>query len=179
MPENPSDERTRRFIALLTKHEQHVKRYILLLVPNLADAEQIAQETSVRLWEQFDEYDPAVAGFVVWARSIAYFQVLTFRKKAGRERVVFNSELVDALSDRVTVRSERLADREEALIDCLNKIPEHGREIIRLYYFVGMKLRAAAEQLGRSVAATEKAVVRIRRLLHDCVEDTLQKEGTR
>ncbi|MGO9111545.1 MAG: sigma-70 family RNA polymerase sigma factor [Thermoguttaceae bacterium] len=169
----------RRFIALLTKHEQHLNRYILMLVPNLADAEQIAQETSVRLWEQFDEYDPSVAGFVVWARSIAYFQVLTFRKRAGREHLVFNSELVDALADRAAVRSQRLADRQEALIDCLDKLPEHGREIIRLYYFVGMKLRAAAEHLGRSVAATEKAVARIRRILKDCVENVLQKEGAR
>jgi RNA polymerase sigma-70 factor, ECF subfamily len=176
-PCSPADDRTRRFITLLTKHEQHLNRYILTLVPNLADAEQIAQETSVRLWEQFDEYDPSVAGFIVWARSIAYFQVLTFRKKVGRERLVFNSELVDALADRATVRSQRLAERQEALIDCLNKLPEHGREIIRLYYFFGMKLRAAAEHMGRSVAATEKAVVRIRRILKDCVEDDLQKDG--
>ena len=156
-----------------------MKRYILTLVPNLADAEQIAQETSIRLWEQFDDYDPSAAGFVVWARSIAYFQVLTFRKKAGRERVVFNSELIDALADRAAAGSHRLADREEALIDCLDKLPEHSREIIRLYYFVGMKLRAAAEHLGRSVAATEKAVVRIRRLLHGCVDDVVRKEGVR
>jgi RNA polymerase sigma-70 factor, ECF subfamily len=187
MPENPSNcgpccpsaEKTRQFIALLTEHEQHVKHFILMLVPNLADAEQIAQETSIRLWEQFDEYDPSAAGFVVWARSIAYFQVLTFRKRAGRERVVFNSELVDALADRAAVRSHRLADRQEALIDCLDKLPEHSREIIRLYYFVGMKLRAAAEHLGRSLAATEKAIVRIRLLLHGCVEEVLQKEDGR
>jgi RNA polymerase sigma-70 factor (ECF subfamily) len=187
MPENssnresvcPSDERTRRFIGLLTKHQQQVKRYILVLMPNLADAEQIAQETSIRLWEQFNDYDPSVAGFDVWARSIAYFQVLTFRKKAGRERVVFNSELVDALADRAAVRSQHLADRQEALIDCLDKLPEHSREIVRLYYFVGMKLRAAAEHLGRSIAATEKAVVRIRHLLRGCVEDVLRKDGAR
>ena len=148
-------------------------------MPNLADAEQISQETSLRLWEQFNEYDPSVAGFVVWARSIAYFQVLTFRKKAGRERLVFNSELVDALADRVAVRSQRLGDRQEALIDCLDKLPEHGREVIHLYYFVGMKLCAAAAHLGRSVAATEKAVVRIRRILNDCVENVLQKEAER
>ncbi len=169
----------RRFIAFLTKHEKHLNNYILTLVPNLADAEQIAQETSLRLWEQFEEYDPSAAGFIVWARSIAYFQVLTFRKKAGRERLVFNSELVDALADRAAGRFHRLSDRHEALIDCLDKLPEHSREIIRLYYFVGLKLRTAAEQLGRSIAATEKAVVRIRRLLHGCVEDVLRKEGAR
>jgi RNA polymerase sigma-70 factor, ECF subfamily len=187
MPENPSkrgpschsDEGMRQFIALLTKHQQHLNRYILALVPNLADAEQIAQDTAIRLWEQFEEYDSTVASFVVWARTIAYFQVLTFRKSAGRERLVFDSELVDALADRVVVRTQLLADRQEALTDCLNKLPKHGREVIRLYYFTGMKIRAAAERLGRSVAATEKAVARIRRVLHDCVEGVLQKEATR
>src|SRR5580704_11881026 len=48
-----------QFVRLLTGNERRLKSYILTLVPNLADAEQIAQDTSLRLWEQFDRYNPA------------------------------------------------------------------------------------------------------------------------
>ncbi len=165
-----------RFVGLLTQNERHLKSYVLSLVPNLVDAEQIAQETSMRLWQQFEEFDPSRGDFAAWGRSIAHFQVLTFRKKAARERVVFNSELVDALAERAAAEADHLSARQAALVDCLSRLPEHSRELIRLYYFVGMKLTAAAEQLGRSVAATEKAVVRVRRTLYDCVQFTLRRE---
>jgi hypothetical protein len=42
-----------------------------------------------------------------------------------------------------------------------------------------MKIREAAEKLGRSVAATEKAVYRIRRILYDCINAALRKDAQR
>ena len=165
------------FVRLLTGNERRLKSYILTLVPNLADAEQIAQETSLRLWEQFDRYDPSLGDFSAWARTIAHFQVMTYRKKLSRERIVFSSELIDALAERAAARAPELAARQEALVDCLQKLPEHSRELIRLYYEVGLKVRTAAEKLGRSVAAAEKAIVRIRRLLYDCIKSALRKDA--
>jgi RNA polymerase sigma-70 factor, ECF subfamily len=174
--DSAAESRVQEFVRLLTGNERRLKSYILTLVPNLADAEQIAQETSLRLWQQFGQYDPSLGDFSAWARSIAHYQVLTFRKKQGRERIVFSSELVDALAERAAVRESELAARQEALIDCVGKLPDHARELVRLYYYAGMKLRAAAERLGRSVAATEKAIVRIRRVLYNCVNSALRKD---
>ena len=168
-----------QFVRLLTGNERRLKSYVLSLVPNLADAEQIAQDTSLRLWEQFDRYNPALGDFSAWARTIAHYQVMTYRKKLGRERIVFSSELVDLLAERAAAREPELAERQEALVDCLQKLPEHSRELIRLYYVVGVKVRAAAEKLGRTVAATEKAIVRIRRLLYDCINSALRKDAQR
>jgi RNA polymerase sigma-70 factor, ECF subfamily len=36
------------------------------LVPNVADAEDIVQQTAIALWEKFDAYDPAQP-FTPWA----------------------------------------------------------------------------------------------------------------
>ncbi len=178
--ENPApsgaEARMQQFVGLLTSHERHIKSYILALVPNLVDAEQIAQETSLRLWQQFDQFDSSRGDFAAWSRAIARFQVLTFRKQTDRERVIFNSELVDALAAKTVAEADRLGARQAALIDCINRLPDHNRELIRLYYFAGMRLQAAAEQLGRTVAATEKAVARVRRVLYDCVQAALRRE---
>jgi RNA polymerase sigma-70 factor (ECF subfamily) len=171
-----AETRVEEFVRLLTGNERHLKSYILSLVPNLADAEQIAQETSLRLWEQFGQYDPCEGEFSAWARSIAHYQVLTFRKKLGRERLVFSSELVELLAERAAARGVELGSRQEALIDCVQKLPDHARELIRLYYVLGMKLREAAEALGRSAAATEKAIVRIRHVLRNCINSSLQSD---
>lgn len=53
------DDRTREFLRLLGQHERRLRGFILSLVPHWADAEDIAQEVRIRLWEQFDNYDPA------------------------------------------------------------------------------------------------------------------------
>jgi RNA polymerase sigma-70 factor, ECF subfamily len=172
-----SDARVQQFVRLLTQNERCLKSYILSLVPNLADTEQILQETNLRLWAQFSKFDPTIGGFAAWARTIARYQVLTFRKEANRERVIFNSDFLDTLAERAEARTPQLAARQEALINCVNKLPDRSRELIRYYYLAEMKVRAAAEKLGRTVAATEKAIVRVRRILYDCVMSALARDG--
>ena len=170
------ETRVQEFVRLLTGNERRLKSYILTLVPNLADAEQIAQETSLRLWEQFGQYDPCEGDFSAWSRSIAHYQILTFRKKQCRERLVFSSETDGTAGrSRTAARGPDLAARQEALVDCLQKLPDHARELVRLYYVVGMKLREAAAALGRTAAAVEKAIVRVRHILHDCIDASMRK----
>ncbi len=64
--DSAAETRVQEFVRLLTGNERRLKSYILTLVPNLADAEQIAQEASMRLWEQFGQYDPSEGDFSAW-----------------------------------------------------------------------------------------------------------------
>ena len=86
------DESQRQFVRLMTKHERLVYGYILSLVPNWADADEILQETNIRLWEEFDKF---VLGtnFAAWALRVAHFQVLTWRKRVSRSRLVFDQRV--------------------------------------------------------------------------------------
>src|SRR5205814_6679679 len=72
------DEARRQFIRLMTRHERLVYGYILSLVPNWADADEILQETNIRLWEEFEKFQ-AGTNFAAWAIRVAHFQVLTWR----------------------------------------------------------------------------------------------------
>ena len=128
------------------------------------------------MWQQFDRFDPS-KDFGAWARTIAYYQVLKYRKTMGRERLQFNSELLGVLADRAAVRCDELATRQSYLIECLAKLSDFKRQVIRLYYCLGMTAKAVAEKLGRNVTATEKALVRARHELHDCIEAAVRREG--
>src|SRR5439155_15875370 len=55
-----------RFLSLFLRSEREIFRYVAALVPNLADAEDIVQQTAVALWEKFDSYDPNQP-FTPWA----------------------------------------------------------------------------------------------------------------
>jgi len=71
------------FVRLLKRHERRLNGYVLALVQNWNDADDILQAVAVRLWEQFDEYRPD-GDFGAWACKIAYYEVLTYRKRKGR-----------------------------------------------------------------------------------------------
>jgi len=49
-----------RFLSLFLRSEREVFRCVAALVPNVADAEDIVQQTALALWEKFDSYDPAL-----------------------------------------------------------------------------------------------------------------------
>ena len=171
-----SDElRQTEFVRLFQRYERTIYGYVLALVPNLAVADEICQETNLLLWKEFDRFD-ASKDFGVWARAIAYYQVLTYRKTRGRERLRFDSELLETIADGASLRCDALAARQDHLIKCLTQLSEFKRQVIQLYYCSGMTAKAVAEKLGRSMATIEKTVLRTRRSLYDCVDEAVRGE---
>jgi RNA polymerase sigma-70 factor, ECF subfamily len=169
------ESRSQEFVRLYQRNERKLYGYILSLVPNMAAADEISQETNLRLWEQFDQFDPH-REFISWACTIAYYQVLKYRKMASRERVYFDSKVLDLLADQTARERNELAARQSYLVDCLAQLTDFKREVFRLYYSLGMTAKAVAEKLGRSAPAVEQMLVRTRHALHDCVERAIHRE---
>lgn len=170
------EQRREEFVRLFQQHERRLYGYILSLVPNINAADDISQNTNLLLWKAFDQFD-STKDFGVWARTIAYYQVLTYRKTSRREQVRFNSELVETLAGSVEARVDDLAARQSYLIDCLGRLSEFKRHVIRLYYTFGMTAKAVAQKLGRNPSVVEKTILRSRRSLYDCVETAI-RQGT-
>lgn len=173
--ERDCDLQRETFVGLFQQHERGLYRYILSLVLNFAAADEISQNTSLLLWKEFERFDPNT-DFGAWARTIAYYEVLRYRKATSNGRVLFDSELVQVLADRATVRYDRLVDRQGHLADCLTKLSDFKQQVIKLYYRCGMTTKTVAEQLGKSVAVVEMTLVRTRRALHDCIETAVRRE---
>jgi RNA polymerase sigma-70 factor, ECF subfamily len=169
------DRRPEEFVRLFQRYERSIYSYILSLVPNITAADEISQNTSLLLWEEFDRFDSS-KDFGAWARTIAHYQVLRYRKTSDRERMRFDSELLETLADRTAIRCDELAARQRHLIDCMAQLSEFKRQVIRLYYFFGMTAKAVAAELGQNAAAVEKTVLRTRRTLYNCVETAMRRE---
>jgi RNA polymerase sigma-70 factor, ECF subfamily len=173
-----SDDRTRQYLRLLAQHERRLRGFILALVPNWADAEDIAQEVKIRLWEQFDNYDPA-KDFGAWACTIAHYQVLTYREKQSRRRHVISAKSLELVAQHVTAMSDRLEAGQRALADCFEKLPESKRDLLMRYYSGRHTMREVAAELGQTFDATRHAILRTRIALRECVEDSLHEEDRR
>jgi len=167
--------RTAQFVRLLAASERRLAGYVLALVPNFVDADEILQETKLRLWDQFEKYDPQ-KDFGAWARAVAYYQVLTFRKKRGRDRVLFSTDFVATLADEAASRGGEASDRSSELLYCLKRLNQKYQALLREFYGRPSTLERAAETVNMTAAAARKALARSRQALHECIERRLLRE---
>ena len=169
------DRRTQEFVRLLSVHDRALNGYILSLVPRLSDADEIAQETRLRLWQQFDQYD-ASKDFGAWARTIAFYLVRKHRTQSGRERLEFSDEFLTVVADEVAAKSDVLESRQRCLIACLQGLKADSQNLIRRYYSEKGSIPEVAKHFGRTIEGTKKALVRIRQSLRACVEKAMRRE---
>jgi RNA polymerase sigma-70 factor (ECF subfamily) len=165
-----------RFMPLFLEHEKRIFGFILSLVPNWTDAEDVFQETVTVLWDKFDEFAPD-SDFLAWALTIARFQVMCCRKKQQRSRVRFSDQTVEALADRLVAFTDTSDRRQDALMHCLKLLNNRDRELIQLRYTAGATTQMVANTVGRSIHAVYKALNRIHRQLLFCIRRYLNAEG--
>jgi RNA polymerase sigma-70 factor, ECF subfamily len=168
----------RDFVVLLTKHERMIYGYVLSLVPNVADADEIVQETCLRLWDEFEKYIPG-SSFAAWSLTVAHYEVLTWRKRASRSKLVFDDSLVELLGKERQTVEQSAGPRHEALAECLNDLTDRNRKLVAECYGAGKKIKEVAIKLERTEASVYKALERIRSALHQCIERKLSKGAQR
>jgi RNA polymerase sigma-70 factor, ECF subfamily len=150
--------------------------YILRLLPNAADANDVLQETNLVLIRKQDEFRSG-SDFLAWAVGIARYQVLAFRRDEGRDRLVFGDRLFDQLANRGAVKSGTLDVMFEALNLCREKLSEADRTMLESRYGDDLSVTNIAKTLGRSPRAISQALYRIRVTLLECVQQALGRKG--
>jgi RNA polymerase sigma-70 factor, ECF subfamily len=156
-----------QIVQLLTNVQQQLTRYVRTLVPNRTDADEVLQDVNLYVWRHADEFLPGT-NFTAWARKIAYYQVLTYRKGKSRDRLYFSDALIEQLAENTDRRKDD--DDAELLKECVAKLEDEDRVLIDLRYEPGATTESVARHIGRSVKAVYNSMTRIRKQLLDCLE---------
>src|SRR5262245_32425055 len=130
---SPDNPRHAEFMRLFLSCEPRLFAFIRSLVFSRADADDVLQETALVLWEKFDQFEPDTR-FDRWAFRIAHFQVMYHRQKKARDRLRFSDALVEQLGEDVLAESQNLQATQDALAQCLGKLPVADHELIRRRY---------------------------------------------
>ena len=169
-------DRTETFLRLLAQHERLIGRYVLMMVVDWDDAQDILQETNVVLWREFDNFELGT-NFGAWACKIAFHQILTYRKKRQRDKLQFSEQFYEAVAKEAESARDRLEVRSQALNQCVAKLQPQHSEILRLRYMEEESVEEIAEQVGRTVTAVYRVLSRIRQSLHECVSRSIPAEA--
>lgn len=163
------------FVQLFTHHQRRLFLYILAQVSNPVEAEEILQETNVVIWSKCSRFQPGT-NFLAWVSQIANFEVMKFRTRRRREKLVFSDEFLQTVAQTSLERSDELESRRSALVYCLGKLRQKDRELIEKRYAPGERGTHLAEQIGRPVNAVYQSLSRIRRALLECIQRKLAGE---
>jgi RNA polymerase sigma-70 factor (ECF subfamily) len=176
--ESSSLGKGKTFLRLFLESERRLFAYILTLLPNRSDADDVLQEASLVMWDKF-EVDNPPTDFVAWGCRIAYFKVLDFYKKNRRSRICFSQTMLERVAETAIEQSAtlQLDARREALAACIEKLSSKDREVLVRRFAQGATTESTAAELGRSVHAIYKALAKIREMLFGCVTKTLAREG--
>jgi RNA polymerase sigma-70 factor (ECF subfamily) len=158
-----------RFLTLFLRSEREIFRYVAAMIPSVAEAEEITQQTAVALWEKFDAYDPAKP-FTPWACRFALNKARQWVERRQRWQALLANGLAEELALRREALLPAMETRLAHLESCVAKLPEGERTVVRGYYYRRCGIEGLAGESGRTVEATYKMLQRIRRALRQCVE---------
>lgn len=170
------DDSASKFVSLWTRCQPEVRRYVGMFVLKTADADDVLQQTAARLWEKFAEYD-SDRPFVAWAIGFAYHEVLSWRQKQSRDRLVFSEEILAQLHATIGQESSLLELRRRALDGCLQKLSDKERRRILQRYSEHGAVQREAKQSRISPHKLYYAIEKLRLRLLACIDDTMRQEG--
>lgn len=153
------------FGVLMQRWERPVKAMIARLVLNAREAEDLSQETFVRVWQQRGKFNPAYA-FRSWIFSIAV-NLARNRLRWWRSRPeVALDEWMDTSGDALSGAAEvDRVERASAVREAIATLPSDLREAIVLSEYEQMSHAEIAATVGATTKAVENRVARARQKL--------------
>ncbi|QDT62873.1 sigma-70 family RNA polymerase sigma factor [Calycomorphotria hydatis] len=161
----PDDE----FLRLVTEFQPRLYGYLLSLLADSDATQDVLQETNVVIWRKNSEFQPGTS-FKAWAFRIAYLQVMAFRQKQLRDKLVFDDGTLAKVGEDASRNDDLFSGRQLRLEDCLRKLPDNQREIITQRYLRGISVAELAVTMKRSANSISQLLFRARKNLLDCLD---------
>jgi len=161
-----------QFTRLLLANQRRIYGFILSLVPNLTDADDIFQDTILVMCRNFKDLKSR-SSFLAWGLSIAQYKIIKFRAKKNRSRVLFTDKTFEIIMERSDSILGNMDQRVRAIENCLNKLVERDRYLIKMRYEEGLTIKDIAMKVSRSVQGMYKVFTRIHNTLRLCIRHTI------
>ncbi len=165
-------------VRLYSQHQRWLFGYLMTLLGNPEDAEDVMQEVSVVMWREHQNFELGT-NFTGWLSVIAYHQVQKFWRQRKKKATYLDVAVIEQLASVVTKDREVVDIRRQFLGECLETLPAKERDLVQSVYSSegAGKIRRHAAQAGVDEAGFYRALARIRKALFNCVQRKLAAEG--
>jgi RNA polymerase sigma factor (sigma-70 family) len=162
---------------LINRHKNKVYSYIFLIVRNQHLAEDIFQDTFIKVIKSLMQNKYRDDGrFVSWVMRIAHNLIIDHFRKVkqlntisndGCEVSIFNSKKYTESNVEESIIDNQITEDVRKLIDYL---PEDQKEVVLLRHYAGLSFKEIAEQTNVSINTAlgrmRYALINLRKLIH-------------
>jgi RNA polymerase sigma-70 factor len=160
------------FEILVRENADMLTTYLRAAVWRPEVVDDLFQETMLVAWRRLSEYN-SEKPFGPWLRGIAARLVMAHARKASRDLMVCDEDVLEYLDQQVQWISQRKGDtwndKIAALQECLAALAETPKEAISLRYFEGLSAKKIADELDIAIEAVKKRLQRGRAQLLECL----------
>jgi RNA polymerase sigma-70 factor, ECF subfamily len=170
-------ELTPEMVVLLTESQPRLLGFLVKRLGNLDQAHEVLQEVNIAICKRSSEFNfENESNFLAWAFTVARFQLMAFRTRQFRDRLVFPADLAAALDELDTTihPSDQVAARETALSECLGVLTDRARDLVVRRYAESVSVTALAAEMEKTTNAVSLLLHRIRVQLMNCIEHRLR-----
>jgi RNA polymerase sigma factor (sigma-70 family) len=138
------------------------------MLADRAEAEDVAQEALLRLWQAGNNWKPGGSGVAAWLTRVATNLCLD---RLRRKRFISDEEGPERADGAPLADAEIEGDEvRAAVVHCIHTLPERQRASIILTYYEERANQSAAEILAMQLKAFESLLFRARAALRQCIE---------
>jgi RNA polymerase sigma-70 factor, ECF subfamily len=158
---------------LLFRNQRQIYTYILSLVGNYPDTDDLMQDTISTMWTKFEDFRPG-SDFVAWGVKIAHYKILDYRRQKHRDGKVqlYGDTLFESLPLLTSEVCQQFEDRIDNLKNCLSRLNTNYLTVLRLKYFEDVNAGEIAKRVGLSISNVYTRLSRAHGLLLDCLKKT-------
>ena len=130
---------------------------ILRVVRDTGIAEDLVQETFLRVWNRVSGFDAQRGSIGPWLLAVARNRAIDYLRSAGgRERNAVEYEETDHPRLYCDMEKDILAsDKARKVKSAIDKLPANYRQVIELAYFEGLSQTEMAERMGQPLGTVK------------------------
>lgn len=162
-------------------------RYAYRLTQNERDAEDLVQDTLLRAYSKFNQYQSGTSPLAWLLAVLRSIFINKYRKKRREANQISIEELSSGIDRLVAVDYNELPSSPDdfffrnmldaELRDALAKLPQHYLEVILLVDMEDMSYREASEILNIPAGTVMSRLHRARKILQSQLQDLARKKG--
>ena len=162
------EDEYREFVGLVISNQAKINAYILSMVPQKQDSEDILQDTLIEMWKKYSQFEKG-SNFLAWGFTIAKYKILNYRRKKKSNKVQFSDQLLDIFENESESRICAIESRIDKLKNCIRVLSSKETKLLRLRYEDDLTFREIAKIYGYSHQAICRAMAVVHSRLVNCI----------
>lgn len=160
---------------LVTRHQRGIWRYLRMLGCDTATADDLTQETFLRVLRREDFVQHGDAATSSYLRRTAYNLLVSLHRKQGRVQTVVEPVILDEIWDRWAGKDLTGDFAIEALRVCFSTLTERAQTALRMRFAD----QASRVEIGKALKISDHGarnlMQRAKQQLRQCVEDKIRR----